>query len=101
MIGDNIMSQEFDKDKEEKIDAHFWRIGDFWGRHNLSSRSLVLTLIGIMISFTVGFFMGLPVPAEVITSAIWAFAAVIIIYAIGPTAIQNAADLVSKLKGFR
>lgn len=85
----------------EELKEHLWRIQDFWGRHNLSSRLLVLTMVGVMIALTTGLLLGIEIPASIFETAFWAFAAVIIVYAIGPGALEKTAAVVSQLKTFK
>lgn len=86
---------------EEKIDANYWRVKDFWGRHSITSRVAIMALVLIALALTGGFIFGLPVPAEVLTTIFWSLTAIVIAITLGPNAIEQATDLISKIKGFR
>jgi uncharacterized membrane protein len=88
-------------DKDTDSDVHNWRVQDGWGRRNLSSRMIVVTMIILMLGMLTGFFMGFPVPDGFWSSIIWASALIVVVYAIGPSALEQASDLVSNIKGFR
>ena len=101
-VEQKIIEAAIDKNTENTdSDVHNWRVQDAWGRRNLSSRLIVVTLVILMIGMLTGHFIGYPAPDVFWQSIIWASAAVVIIYAIGPGAIDQATKLVSNIKGFK
>lgn len=86
---------------DDKIDANSWRIKDFWGKHSLTSRISIMALVIVALTLTVGYLFGIPVPAEVLTTIFWSLTAIVIAITLGPNAIEQATDLISKIKGFR
>lgn len=88
-------------DSNTGSDVHNWRVQDGWGRKNLSSRMIVVTLVILMFGMLTGFFFGLPVPDVFWSSIIWASALIVVVYAIGPSALDQASKLASNIKGFR
>ena len=86
---------------EEKIDANYWRVKDLWGRHSITSRVSIMVLVMIALALTIGHLFGIPVPAEVLTAIFWSLTSIVIAITLGPNAIEQATDLISKIKGFR
>jgi hypothetical protein len=92
------MSEE---NKDLTKELHAFRVQDWWGKHNMSSRILAVCIAIVMIAFTVAFFMGVAIPADVLVASIWASASVVIILTIGANSLDSIADIISKIKGFR
>ena len=89
-------------DEKDEKDFNSFRINDYWGEHNISSRIMVITLVSIMIAFSTALLLGVEsIPVDYLKDSLWSFTAIIAIYALGPKAIQNAAALMGKIKGFK
>jgi hypothetical protein len=102
-MSDDQINKIVDKaiDKNTDSDVHEWRVQDGWGRRNLSSRMIVVTMVILMLGMLAGFFIGYPVPDVFWSSIIWASALIVVVYAIGPGALEQASKLASNIKGFR
>lgn len=93
------------KEKDEKLSLteqlHAFRIEDWWGTHNITSRLLAICIAFVMVVSVIAFLMGSPIPSEVLVASIWASASVVIIITVGANSLDSIADIISKIKGFK